>query len=733
MKGCFKVLLIIFIAVSVFANDDISLEADRVISSDGDIYEADGNVIIFYYDLLMTADSMIYNKSSNVVRAEGNVILSDNDNYLNADKVEINLMDRTGTIINGKGFYSPNNFINAQSLKKVGESSFILSGASISTCSGSQPDWSFYADEANIDYGEYFKAKHVIGKIRNIPVLYLPYLIWPIKDKRKSGFLIPSAGFNSTKGFFITPKYFYNLDVDKDLTLGINFFDKKGMQYMSEFRYAKSSNENIYLAGDYIKEDYTNANKNDRWKIVNKSNFYLLDNFELRFNTNYVSDFRYRRDYDDYSIYDLEEYSDNKYINEIRLNYYSDIADISVRYRDDMHYYDLENGFMKLHLIRQPNLIIEKNYLDTGLFFIDYKFDYNKEKVTRLLYNIDDEDENSVTEKLERYNSYISLYKPFDFKIATFTPSFTQYYTRWFHSGSGFAVEETYENDLLNIDKFSDKLERYIYNFNLKLSFNDIYKQYDSFSHHIYNTFEYTQTPYLRQDNILRYIEDDVIDEENVYKYIFSNYFKANKWDLKLEFIQGYDVEKNNNRFLPIHEKALFNYKKVLSYTLESKYDYKSNDFVYMGNRLDLKFDYFYLRAEHIYDKEILELAKDYTGSRDVTSFPRDYFFDNDIIGEENASLKATVGFNIKNINLEFSREASGKHDNFGQKVFTELDTDEYEVRASYLSECWELGIVYKKKRYDTISFDELEHKDEHTIFFIIKITGFGGLERELS
>ncbi len=59
---------------------------------------------------------------------------------------------------------------------------------------------------------------HTTARIKDVPILYTPYFIYPIKTERETGFLVPNAGYNSELGAYIQPKFFWNIDVDQDAT-----------------------------------------------------------------------------------------------------------------------------------------------------------------------------------------------------------------------------------------------------------------------------------------------------------------------------------------------------------------------------------------------------------------------------------------------------------------------------------------------------------------------------------
>jgi LPS-assembly protein len=710
---------------------EVSLEADKITYTEENIIEASGNVIIYYKDMLLTGDRVTYNKSNNNVDAIGNVVLNDKYSYMNADRISIDLDSKTGFIENGSGYYYPDKYFKASQIERLGSNNYMLDNATITGCEGENPDWSFSAKHAEIEYGEKFTAKGVRANIKGIPVLYLPYLAWPIKIKRESGFLIPDVGTSSDLGFIVTPKYFFNIDVDKDATVGVNVYSEKGAQVLSEFRYAKSDKENIYVEGEFLHDYDSEANKDNRWKVINKSNFFINDNLELRFNTNYVSDFRYRRDFDDYSINRMEEFAENKYINEVRGNFYSNYADISIRYRDDMHFYDLEEGFMKEHLLRKPNFIIEKNYIDAKLLFIDYKFDYNNVKAARRIYDVKTENDDSLTHEFKRYNGSMRMYKPFNVFFGTLTPSFRQYYTRWNDSNFGYGdVNDSHRSDVLKLDRDDDSITRLIYNINVKLAINDIYKDYGYLKHSIYNTFEFTDTPYLHQDELIKYLEEDVIDEEQAYIYTLTNYLKADNWHLRVDLINGLDVS-HNDKAMPFHEKVNYGYKDFFTFDHEGKIDYYGDGITYFDNRINLNFNKFYINIRHLFDKELLDYADDFILDRDFRSLPEELLFVRDVMGEENVQLNLAIGFNINRFNIEFAMEAAERHNDFGEKAFTDLDLNQFSIKSSYTSNCWEFGVRYKNDKYDDIEYDHIDHDTDHSILFFISLRGLGSSEKK--
>lgn len=707
MNRFFSAIFILLFSFNLYA-EKITIESDKLTTIDNNTAVAEGSVLILYKEMVITTNKATYNKSEGFLELEGDIVFKDNTNLIRADYAKVYLDNKTGFFSKGKGFYAPWSYFSADRMEKTGENSFILDNATISTCSGDNPDWSFSSSKARIDLGEYFRSKHSFGNIKDIPVLYFPYFVWPIKKERQSGFLVPSFGFSSTKGFFITPKYFWAIDIDKDMTTGLNIFSNNGVMLLNEFRYAISKNENIHLIGEFIDDRDSDSDKTSRWRLYGVGNIFILKDLDLKFNINYASDFRYKRDFSDYNMIDNLKYANkdkNEFIAELRLGYYTDFADLSIKYKDSMQFYDNTDGYTKDNVYQKPSLQAEKYGLNIKDFFkIDYLIDYNDVEKKIFQYKYNDDDKTDIY-SYQRYNAKLKLYKPFDLKIATFTPFYTQYYTKWFNSNYTLGNFKSDEKSYLSIDVKENDAKRTIYSLGYSMRLNEIYKDYENVRHSIYNTFEYVQTPYLDQSSLPNNIEFDRIPEANLYTYNMTNYLRSKNWDLKLEFIQGYDLTLDEKRFTPFHSKLNITYLKILNLGLEIKYNLYDDIIEYYKNNIAFNFSNYYLDLSQSYDKAISST-------------------DNSIMG-----LK--FGGKFEKLDFEIYKKIGQKLDQFTLNI-EDLDDREFYIKVLYKSECWNMGLLYKEDAYKNLTEEGYDNRREKAVFLIVELKGLGGIQREI-
>ena len=68
-----------------------------------------------------------------------------------------------------------------------------LDHATFTTCPEGETDWDLRAAEIKLDTdGNLGTAKHAIVEFHSVPILYLPWISFPLSSERQSGFLFPS-------------------------------------------------------------------------------------------------------------------------------------------------------------------------------------------------------------------------------------------------------------------------------------------------------------------------------------------------------------------------------------------------------------------------------------------------------------------------------------------------------------------------------------------------------------
>src|SRR5690606_25022775 len=98
--------------------------------------------------------------------------------------------------------------------------------------------WELRAHRIDVDTDEGTGvARSATLRIGKVPVLYVPWLAFPIDDRRRTGLLYPNIGLSSRNGFDYAQPVYFNLAPNYDLTLEPRWMSRRGLQLGTEFRY----------------------------------------------------------------------------------------------------------------------------------------------------------------------------------------------------------------------------------------------------------------------------------------------------------------------------------------------------------------------------------------------------------------------------------------------------------------------------------------------------------------
>ncbi len=251
---CLLLTLYCLLLSDAFAGTDLKTDLPVEIIADSlsydrssDTYYAEGNVVAVQGRTSVRADRMIVNMMTSRATATGNLEAVDEDgNIVKGDSLELDMGTNVGVVMNGRLFFKKGNVhVSGEEIKKTGEVSYSVHNASFTTCDceeGESPAWSFYSREASVTFGEYLTGWNTFFYIKNLPVLYSPYVIFPVKRERETGFLFPMFGYSKLRGIKLDNSFFWAISDSTDATFYLDIETQRGLGEGIEYRYALSKN-----------------------------------------------------------------------------------------------------------------------------------------------------------------------------------------------------------------------------------------------------------------------------------------------------------------------------------------------------------------------------------------------------------------------------------------------------------------------------------------------------------
>jgi len=219
-------------------NSPISLQARHFDAPNTGVAEAREQVELSRADQLLTTDLLRYDPESKTVTMPGQMFYKDSVMYMSGASAHYSFLDEHGRFTQvdyGLTGSSANGSAN-EVLVDSGNHS-LLRELQFTTCPGEKPEWLLTANELELDFdkgvGTARKAKL---EFFDIPILYLPYMTFPIDDRRKSGFLYPAISTANDNGFEFSIPYYWNIAPNQDATITPRLFTERGVMVTGEYR-----------------------------------------------------------------------------------------------------------------------------------------------------------------------------------------------------------------------------------------------------------------------------------------------------------------------------------------------------------------------------------------------------------------------------------------------------------------------------------------------------------------
>jgi LPS-assembly protein len=317
----FMTSIILFVLFSArlpcWAEEDLRpwhITADRIVNLVKDeLYSAEGMVVISRADQILTANTVTYNKKSGLVMAEGNVRLTSANDILRCERGTFNLNDGTGYLSMGSLFLSATHYyISGRELWKTGPATYFVKGCRITSCDGESPDWSITGSEVEVTIEGYGTAKHAAFFVKRVPLLYFPYIIFPAKRKRQTGFLPPSIGYSERNGVDFELPFFWAISQQTDATLYERYLSERGFKHGLEFRYITGpeskgaflydtisdirERKDMFSEDDLAISPYPRTNQKRYW-FRSRADQRLPFGIVTRLDVDFVSDYDYLREF----------------------------------------------------------------------------------------------------------------------------------------------------------------------------------------------------------------------------------------------------------------------------------------------------------------------------------------------------------------------------------------------------------------------------------------------------
>jgi LPS-assembly protein len=224
-------------------SDDVDLTADEAVLERGGLSRLLGSVRLRHEDREFSAESLTYDDIERRVRIRAENLFRNRDFIIRSQVADFYLEQRVGefqdtefTLIEraARG--------TARSLEIEATGRARLERVAYTTCAPGDDSWVLEAGRISLDHERGLgTARHARLRFAKVPILYVPYLRFPIDNRRRTGFLFPTVGQSTRTGFDFRWPVYFNLAPQYDAMLTPRYMSRRGLQLGSEFRYLMTS------------------------------------------------------------------------------------------------------------------------------------------------------------------------------------------------------------------------------------------------------------------------------------------------------------------------------------------------------------------------------------------------------------------------------------------------------------------------------------------------------------
>jgi LPS-assembly protein len=240
-------------------------------------FEAVGNVIINHESNAIYGEKASISFKSGEAEVLGNVRYISSDMTVFGSKMEYNFNSSYLGIYNGR-IVSKDYVVVGKYLAKISDDVFVGEEAEYTTCRDCPESWSILGKKVYITQNEYIKIKHAYIKVNGVVVMYIPYMVLPIKKERESGFLFPKFKIDSNEGVKFGLPYFWAISENQDATITPLVEGKRGVG--GELQYRHKFREETWM-------EFNSLSVNDRIWEAEKTNTELSGEHNLRHTGDY--------------------------------------------------------------------------------------------------------------------------------------------------------------------------------------------------------------------------------------------------------------------------------------------------------------------------------------------------------------------------------------------------------------------------------------------------------------
>lgn len=223
-----------------------------------------GNVHVTQGRRQIRSDDARVDREQREIELTNNVIYREPNLLMLSDRAHAD-MDRNSVTANNATFVMHDAGVRgtASRLQRDDDGMVYVDNATYTTCEPGNNAWRLKSAELDLDTeGGWGTGRHVRLELKDVPIIYLPWVRFPLDDSRTTGILFPSWEISETNGLDVAVPIYLNLAPNYDATITPRYLSERGAMLEVEARHL-SRRTNTVFSGGYLHGDEGGARDED--------------------------------------------------------------------------------------------------------------------------------------------------------------------------------------------------------------------------------------------------------------------------------------------------------------------------------------------------------------------------------------------------------------------------------------------------------------------------------------
>ena len=278
---------------------DLEVSAGDSDITDDTLFFSDAVTVTQGYRTLK-AEAVTIDRVEQTVTATGPIEVREPGIVMHGDTISYNSVDEQAQLTDAEFvLYEQQLYGIAEEVTRDANGTLTIDEGELTFCTPTDPSWLVSAESLEIDAitntGEAWGARI---DIKGVPILYLPWIQFPLSDQRKTGMLFPDISSDTRGGLDVTAPIYFNLATNYDATYSPRHIADRGFVHQLNARYLGEKSGYWDITGAYLNDDKLSSEpgKESRWLLNIKQTSTTSSRLRTSIDFSKISDNDYLKD-----------------------------------------------------------------------------------------------------------------------------------------------------------------------------------------------------------------------------------------------------------------------------------------------------------------------------------------------------------------------------------------------------------------------------------------------------